>query len=120
MRVIIAGGRDFMPLAYHWKWLDLLHQLKGITQVVCGMAPGADDFGRRWAIQNKIEVAEYPADWKQFGKSAGPRRNRQMAENADALVLFPGKRGTQNMFDEANAKGLMIFDWRTILPEDCP
>lgn len=31
---------------------------------------------------------EFPADWKAHGKAAGPIRNKQMAEYADALLLI--------------------------------
>jgi predicted Rossmann-fold nucleotide-binding protein len=35
-----------------------------------------------------------------------------MAQYADAVVLFPGGKGTQSMFDEATKAGIVIFDWR--------
>jgi hypothetical protein len=43
----------------------------------------------------------FPPDWKKYGKSAGYRRNKEMAEVADALVAFwDGKsKGTANMID---------------------
>jgi predicted Rossmann-fold nucleotide-binding protein len=47
-----------------------------------------------------------------YGKGAGHRRNKQMANYADALAIFPGGRGSANMFEEATKKDLMIFDFR--------
>lgn len=112
MRVIIAGGRDFVPKLRHWLMLDDLHEQIQITRVICGMARGADLFGRNWAISVGMPVSEFPADWNKYGKSAGYLRNVQMAENADAVVLFAGGKGTQHMANIAREKGLKIYDWR--------
>jgi predicted Rossmann-fold nucleotide-binding protein len=35
-----------------------------------------------------------------------------MAEYADAVALFPGGRGTENMASEAAKAGLKVFDFR--------
>lgn len=117
MRLIIAGGRDFKPTKTHAEWLDSLYSEllvagRPITQVVCGMAPGADMFGHRWAKHHGIDVAEFPANWAKHGRAAGPKRNEEMAVNADGVVLFPGGRGTQSMFEIAKMACLTIWDWR--------
>lgn len=108
MRVIIAGGRDFNDYAFLLVFLAQTG-LKP-TEVVCGMAYGADSLGKRWAEEHHIPVAEYPANWEKYGKSAGYKRNVQMAENADCLVAFwDGKsRGTSSMIDIAQAKKLPV------------
>ncbi len=83
-----------------------------ITEVVSGKARGADTFGERWAEVHRIPVAEFPAAWNEYGKAAGAIRNGLMAEYADAVVLFPGGRGTSDMFKQAVRHGLLIHDWR--------
>jgi len=109
MRTIIAGSRDATDIR------ELLSAIKKcdweITQVVCGMARGADTLGLRWANRMQIPVAKFPANWDLYGKSAGYRRNAQMAENADALIaLWDGKsRGTGHMVDIARASGLKLL-----------
>ncbi|MFD1444284.1 hypothetical protein [Thermoactinomyces vulgaris] len=57
------------------------------------------------------KIARYPAEWKKYGKKAGPLRNAKMAENADALVAFwDGKsRGTKDMIETAKRRGLRIY-----------
>lgn len=127
MKLLIAGGRDFVPQPHHWAWLgDLfrLQSLKGdtIDEVVSGCAKGADKFGERWAASFGIDVKEFPADWNKHGRSAGYIRNAEMAsyieemsrcgEVSVAVVLFPGGRGTQSMHDEAKKRELTIYDWR--------
>lgn len=108
MRVIIAGGRDYVPTQEDWAFLDAQRLSIPITEVVCGMALGADTFGKDWAISHSIPVAEFPADWKRNGRAAGHMRNARMAKYADVLVAFPGGIGTRNMVKQARKRGLTV------------
>jgi hypothetical protein len=76
--------------------------------VISGTARGADKLGELWAEHFGIPVERFPADWDKFGKSAGYKRNAEMADNAEALIaLWDGKsRGTKHMIDIAKSKGL--------------
>lgn len=114
MKLIIAGGRDYHLSRDDVEFLDDLHAWREtrVTEVVCGMATGADSYGRMWAMCRGIPVKEFPADWKTYGKSAGPYRNREMAKYADALVVFTGGAGTDSMERHARAHGLLVFDRR--------
>ena len=108
MRTIIAGSRTITDPQI---LLDALKEIDWrISQVVCGMARGADELGYRWAKTNNIPIAEFPADWKRYGKSAGNRRNAEMASNADALLaLWDGEsRGTHHMIYVAAQNGLRV------------
>ena len=105
MKVIIAGSRTVT------RFDDVLDAVfkSGfvIDEVVSGGAAGADKFGEDWAAVNSTPIKRFYPDWSQYGRSAGPRRNRQMAEYADALIaVWDGKsRGTQNMIEEMKALG---------------
>jgi hypothetical protein len=112
MRLIIAGGRNYRFTEGDFKNLDKLNRYAGIEQVVSGGATGADAEGERWARSRGVSVITYPADWETYGRAAGPIRNKLMAQNAEAVALFPGGRGTANMEQEARAVGLEIFDYR--------
>jgi predicted Rossmann-fold nucleotide-binding protein len=116
MQLIIAGGRDYQVTRQGYDMLDQLLRRINITGVVSGCARGADKCGERWAAARGIYVARFPADWKKHGRRAGPVRNRMMAQYADAVVLFPGGRGTDNMHLEASKAGLPIYDWRWLRP----
>lgn len=99
MKVIIAGSRNVND----YSLVVQAVQRSGftITEVVSGCATGIDRMGEQWAIANNIPIKEMPADWNRHGNSAGPQRNRAMAEYADAaIVVWDGKsRGSRNMIE---------------------
>ena len=81
-----------------------------ITEVVSGTARGADRVGEGWANMNNIPITRMPANWDRYGRIAGHRRNLEMAEYADQLVVFWNgvSPGTKNMITLAKARGLKI------------
>jgi hypothetical protein len=99
MKIIIAGSRTVRDMH------DINEAVRlsrfNVTEVVCGMARGADLLGMTWATYLRIPVSEFPADWDAHGKSAGYKRNRQMGEYADgAVIVWDGiSRGSQHMAD---------------------
>lgn len=109
MKVIIAGSRTIYDYSVVQEFLDALDL--EITEVVSGAASGVDYLGIQWALENKISVKTFLAQWSKYGKGAGPIRNRQMAKYADALVvIWDGQsKGTKNMIDEARKQGLIVF-----------
>lgn len=115
MKLIIAGGRNYKFSDSDIYLLNALHLAEGITEVVSGNCSGADICGEEWAAEWAIPIKRFPVtkkDWDLQGRAAGPIRNRKMAEYADAVVLFPGGKGTESMRKEAVKAGLRIFDWR--------
>lgn len=107
MKVIIAGGRGFSS---YWAVCRAVKDSGfKITEVVSGGASGADALGERWARDNGVGLKPFIADWKKHGRAAGPKRNAQMAEYADALIAMPGGKGTANMISEAKKRGLKIY-----------
>jgi hypothetical protein len=108
MKVIIAGSRTITDM----REVTAAIAASGfdITEVVCGGARGVDALGWEWAWRNCIPRKEFPALWERYGKSAGYKRNVQMAEYAEALIaITTGSRGTQHMIDIATARGLKVF-----------
>ena len=86
MRFIIAGSRTFTD--YQLLCQTLAPDRHRITQVITGGARGADQLGYRWAWKHTIRHQLFRADWERFGKSAGMRRNHEMAQAGDMLVAF--------------------------------
>ena len=99
MKVIIAGSRHMPFSMFHLIDEAVKKSNFQVTEVVCGLARGADMFGGKWAVNNSIPVKTFPANWDEHGKAAGPIRNQQMAEYADALIVFSwdGSRGSKDM-----------------------
>ena len=99
MKVIIAGSRHMPFSMFHLIDEAVKKSNFQVTEVVCGLARGADMFGGKWAVEHSIPVKTFPADWDTHGKAAGPIRNQQMAEYADALIVFiwDGSRGSKDM-----------------------
>lgn len=116
MRLIIAGGRDVELDAKDYALLDWIHAEAPVSEVVSGTAEGVDTCGEMWAIKHNIPVKRFYADWKTYGRAAGPMRNMRMAEYArhwGALIVFPGGRGTNNMYEVACQVGMPVFDRRS-------
>ena len=82
-----------------------------VSAVLCGECRGADLLGKRFAEENGIPVESFPAEWKRYGRAAGAKRNKQMAENADTLIAFwdGESKGTKNMIDLMNGKTVHVI-----------
>jgi hypothetical protein len=52
------------------------------------------------------------ADWKRFGRAAGPMRNERMLKEGrpDLVIAFPGRTGTAGMKALAREAGVMIIE----------
>jgi len=111
VKLIIAGGRNYKLSPHEFARLDKEFQGK-VTKVISGGASGVDASGEFWAKCWGIPIRVIKPNWKKYGKSAGPIRNRTMANAAGAVVLFTGGKGTESMFQEARKSGLTIYDWR--------
>lgn len=111
MKVIIAGSRNFNDYPTLEKYCDkVLSSVADDIEIVSGTAYGADKLGERYAKEKGYKLTQFPADWEQYGKSAGVIRNKQMAEYSDALIAFWDKesKGTANMIKLAQSLGLKI------------
>lgn len=117
MKVIIAGTRykdkaNKIPFD-DFKLVVQAVERSGfeITEVVCGKAIGVDQLGAQYATMKGIEIKEMPANWYKYGKAAGPIRNREMAEYADAaVVIWDGvSNGSRNMINEMIRKNKPYF-----------
>lgn len=109
MKTIIAGSRE--ATSYISLIIAVFESNISISTIISGGARGADKLGEIYAKRNNIPLEIFEANWDVYGKRAGMIRNRQMAENADALIaLWDGKsKGTQNMIKTARELNLEVF-----------
>ena len=110
-KVVIAGSRGFSNYKLLKETCNNTLREKKKTHniiIISGHAKGADTLGEKYANDEGFDLEIFPADWKKFGKSAGFRRNEQMAEFADGLIAFwdGESHGTKHMIDIAEEKGL--------------
>lgn len=109
-RIVVAGCRYFTDYSAAKAFIEFaIQDLREQYDLVflSGDCVGADKLGERFATENGFAVEHFPADWETFGKSAGPIRNRKMAEAADYVICFwDGKsRGTASMINYAKKLG---------------
>lgn len=111
MRVIVAGPRDLL-LKESAVGRALFVSGFDVDEIVEGGANGVDCAASRYAEQAGIPRRTFCPDWKEHGKAAGPIRNRQMAEYADALVAIKQAdretAGTRSMIRVARDSGLLV------------
>ncbi len=109
-KVIVAGTRTFDDYELLKSKLDFFLKNQRGVEIVSGTARGADQLGEWYANERGLAVKRFPADWELYGKSAGYRRNAQMAEYADAAVIFWDgiSRGSRHMINLAKEKGLPV------------
>jgi len=121
MRLLICGGRGYAKAdnvrraVLHW------HAVHPDLVVICGYDPadpkfqGADQLAYRIAKMANIRCEPFPAEWKKYGKSAGPRRNQRMLDEGrpDHVLAFPGGRGTRDMVKRAKGASVEVTELET-------
>lgn len=109
MKTIIAGSRGVTSKIEVFK--AIVESGFHITEVVSGRARGVDRIGEEFALERRIPLKLFPADWDGLGRAAGHIRNAQMAYYADALIaIWDGaSKGTANMIHLASRRGLQVY-----------
>lgn len=89
---------------------------KSNVTIVSGTANGADKLGERFAREFSLNLKRFPANWDKYGKSAGYKRNAQMAKYASdslskkvLIAFWDGKSsGTKHMINLAKERNLEV------------
>lgn len=111
MKVIIAGSRELRD--YQTVKDAVENSDFDVEEVVSGGARGIDSLGETWAEYHDIPVESFEItdeEWQEKGKKAGPLRNGEMAEYADALIaIWDGQsRGTRSMLEKAYEEDIPV------------
>ena len=111
MRVLVCGDREWNdPLTIAKR----LRRYEGSpTTIVHGDARGADRTAQHVARSLRLPVEAFPADWKKYGKAAGPIRNREMLDTKPDIVLafhdnLDASLGTRDCVEEARRRGIPV------------
>jgi hypothetical protein len=108
MRLLVCGDRNWSSVE------SILTQIRSYqpSVVIEGEAKGADTIAREVANHLGIPVLSFPADWKKYGRAAGPIRNAQMLKEGrpDFVLAFHDNietsKGTKNMVMLAKKAGI--------------
>ena len=120
MRLLICGDRNWDSLSVIYTAVCNILSIQWatgseITWIIEGEAKGADLMGRQVAANLGIPIKSYPANWNNWGKSAGPIRNRVMLKegNPDLILAFhdniSSSKGTKDMITIARRKGVPVW-----------
>ena len=107
MKVLVTGDRNWTDFGAIRDFLEK-HEA---TIVVHGGASGADELAGFSATTLGIECRVHEANWKEFGRKAGPIRNKDMfnEEQPDIVGAFhdtlEDSKGTLDMVKYAKSKG---------------
>jgi hypothetical protein len=121
-RVAVVGSRGWkdQKLVNH-----VLDQYKGLNMnkngmmLISGGADGADAMAADYALENVIRIFEIIPDWKQYGRSAGYKRNHEIWNMAHEGVAFwdGHSEGTEHSFQIAkdqNKPLRIIQSWEDV------
>jgi hypothetical protein len=99
MKLIIAGSRSLKvaPDQIRETLLALDIPIDSIECIVSGGAKGIDKCAEVFAFKESIPTKIFLPDYESYGKGAPLRRNKQMAEYGDYLVLFHDGRSTGSL-----------------------
>jgi len=111
-KILVCGGRNYRD------WDTLVAQLDTLQPISCivnGGAGGADEMAADYAHERSIMCYTHHAKWSEYGRRAGPVRNRQMLDlhpDLDMVVAFPGGKGTADMVKAADERKILVWDLR--------
>lgn len=115
-RVVIFGGRDYCDKDTFYKEVDEILTDWGLTndwiEIVEGGARGTDYLASLYAKDRGISHKQFKANWDKYGKSAGPIRNKEMAEYCQGqygISFWDGKsKGTENMLNNCDKYDIKV------------
>lgn len=110
MKLAVVGSRTFSDYAWLEQCLLGSFRVDDIEAVISGGARGADALAARFASVHGIPLKVIRADWDTHGKKAGPIRNTEIVEKADAVAAFwdGHSSGTRDTISKARASGRRV------------
>lgn len=109
MTIIVTGGRHIDDFDLVSICIKNSSGESNIDKILVGDCPtGVDNLTIRFAKSNNIPHVVFVADWKTYGKSAGPIRNKEMMQAASfiedkiVVAIWDGKsKGTKDAITKA-------------------
>lgn len=116
MRLLVTGSRAWTDEDEIRTRLEEFDVFAEVTLVVGDCSTGADEIAYRVATDLGWSIEVHWADWDEYGRAAGPRRNREMVDSgADWCFAFfktgAGNKGTQGCVNMAVAAGIAVTEF---------
>jgi hypothetical protein len=111
-KLLVCGDRVWADGNSILLTLMLFKEKHGMIEIIEGEAKGADTFARLAGEKLDCPVHKFPAEWKKYGRGAGPIRNKQMLIEGkpDLVIAFHDQieksKGTLNMLNTAVQSGV--------------
>jgi hypothetical protein len=110
VKVAFVGSRTYLHLSRVW---DYVYAQPRDTEIVTGTAwspekvSRVDETAHHAALTRGMKVTIFPADWLTHGKAAGPLRNTDIVDYADAVIAFYDgqSKGTGDVIRKAERAG---------------
>jgi hypothetical protein len=105
MQLAVVGSRHFSNYSLFEEEMN-----KYLQDIISGGSSGADTLAERYALENKIKVKVFHADWQKYGRRAGPIRNTLIVENATHGIAFLANdsKGTCDKINKLNANSISV------------
>lgn len=111
MKILVCGGRRFTDRAFIFDCLEQFGLQNDVSHVIHGGCSGVDKRAGEWADETGRQQVIVPANWRAYGVTAGPVRNKAMIDlKPDLVIAFPGGKGTSNMKSIARAANVQVIE----------
>jgi len=108
MRITVSGGVSYQLTPGDY---DRLNSLLGTVEgLVYKSLRGLDRLAVIWAQEHDIPVSYIARDGS-HGRAAGAIRNMRIMDEVDAIIVFPGERGSCQMVAYAKSRDKLVMDW---------
>ena len=108
MRVAIVGSRNLTVQNLE------LYLPENVTEIVSGGARGIDACAREYALAHNLKLTEFLPAYEKYGRGAPLRRNLQIIDYADLIIVFWDgvSKGTKHVIDncEKRKKNVMVYN----------
>lgn len=120
-KLLICGGRHFGDYSLLESVVEEILEKFELAycdlEIVSGHCEGADQLGESFAANHGIPTKIFRADWKTYGRAAGPIRNKAMVDYISAFprstvlaFVSENSRGTKNTVGLAKKKNIPVIE----------
>lgn len=81
MKIAIVGSRSIEDV-------NLSEFVSLVDEIVSGGAKGVDACAAKYAKENNIKITEFLPNYKLYGRAAPIKRNYEIVDYADVVVVF--------------------------------